>query len=1185
MQKQLSLISVENPDWSRKSVLLASKSTQPLSSLWLYEHHKGNMLLADNPFKTFPEAVLEHWRYSPRWGLIPSPHGEYAARYYRASDFGNAALHLEKAETRAPENLYILLNLAFIYEKAQKYSHSRERLELALKRVVDEETRTGVLMWLIRICYRQGSLEAAENYVERLKKAYLASGSSGLSKQDRMRMRQNLATLLNTEGIILYRQGKWARAFNIFGKLGNDFPGSFAFSFNKNKILLEKRRYETSLKTANAMIQSLAFLIEKLRDAPGSPLKQKNIKFFEELLSLTLRRKGEILYREKHYGDALEVFERAVGHSDREPISWYRMALIHAREKDFDQALISFRKVILHSSQNSKIHQDALKWLDKIFNEQAVEAIAKEDPEVKKRDEFFQTLSVDDRERILEIGDVISISRSWLRQGKIRKLVKTLKKLVGDYRDVAEISYLLGRAYQELGLRQLAKHHYSRALETDPRHLPSLVSMTYYFALEKNYSKATVYLKRMEGLDSSHHEVLGARGWLFYQKGEFEKSIDWFQRAIESSPSFASHHYHLGMAYLRMHLYAFALHKFDDALSAGYPISRVLLLKGLANLYLGRTSEGESAIQAAISHAKDNPKIIRFARRVLKGARSGEKLPSIDSSLLVDTRQFEVRAKTYSSLQDSMQKVLSGKTLEAIEDLRERLKKDPKNSTLLHVIAFLHLLVEREDLADEYFRLALDRNPKDYRAMNSLSELEFRRGKIDQCLLYWEEIKRVSPLIETARILDDLGLKLKEYMNLNPDDEWAVYAFSLLKLHTRKEDEALDVLEKIRARTQERSSDYRSRLRILQGQILYKLGILQEKPDLIQTSAKLLTEGGYRYVDLLKRYEGGIRSLLPEPVVEKKVVQVSSDEISFLNQDQTLRAVRKPVVQSVSLRSRARPLRHWRKLDRVLSKKQPRKVKSSYDLFLEKRLDKQENYIDDLERYSGANRDRAPQEDQQNKREAETALIQSLQEISKGDLEAARSRLLDAVNARVDFEEAYYGLVFLDLLQGRFKDLATLLPILKSFEDYSMLWKLIQAHLQFHQGEFQGARNLWEGLAREIQFPDNRTYKTLVEIYTQVVEQAPGDLEPALRLGLLHHLGGRFEDSVKALRGVGAYPGLVPYICEPLILKGLVERRREPVKKAVKLMRDFVEVRDEEQWLSLAKSMDSFLLSYRFLAR
>ena len=96
--------------------------------------------------------------------------------------------------------------------------------------------------------------------------------------------------------------------------------------------------------------------------------------------------------------------------------------------------------------------------------------------------------------------------------------------LLSDNRNVLDIYFLLGRAHQALGNVDQAKYYYSRGLKIDSNHVPTIVSLTYYDCVSKDFKSALQGINKLESIAPKDHRVYGARGWYEYQKSNYEES-------------------------------------------------------------------------------------------------------------------------------------------------------------------------------------------------------------------------------------------------------------------------------------------------------------------------------------------------------------------------------------------------------------------------------------------------------------------------------------------------------------------------------------------------------------------------------------------------------------------------------------------------------------------------------------
>ena len=129
----------------------------------------------------------------------------------------------------------------------------------------ERDTQIEAYKWRIRISKKLKNYEEAEKDLLSLRSLLqsVISASRSFSSQESKnkvrfrvpatRLKQELAETENYLGIIWYLQKKFVTAFDLFENLREDFL-DVTVSFNKNKIYLEKRRYESTLKSINSVL-------------------------------------------------------------------------------------------------------------------------------------------------------------------------------------------------------------------------------------------------------------------------------------------------------------------------------------------------------------------------------------------------------------------------------------------------------------------------------------------------------------------------------------------------------------------------------------------------------------------------------------------------------------------------------------------------------------------------------------------------------------------------------------------------------------------------------------------------------------------------------------------------------------------------------------------------------------------
>ena len=290
-------------------------------------------------------------------------------------------------------------------------------------------------------------------------------------------------------------------------------------------------------------------------------------------------------------------------------------------------------------------------------------------------------------------------------------------------------------------------------------------------------------------------------------------------------------------------------------------------------------------------------------------------------------------------------------------------------------------------------------------------------------------------------------------------------------------------------------------------------------------------------------------------------------------------------VSHPGIRKKPTFMSRWNKLDEVLSKGNTARIKSSYDSFVERKISSEQRYLENNQALS----DRLQESNKRlaviNSEKADESFASAIKSLEEGNFKAAEVNLLNAISSKVDFEEAYFGLLTIFLVKGEYSKMKPFLDLLKTFDSSKELLSLIKFHLFFHQGNFSMLQNEIQQLSRPIRIPKNRVIEQMIQLYRSVLLKAPGDFEAGLRYGILLQITGRFTEAETVFSESGQYVGLVPYICESLLAQGMTERRMRPVDEALKRMSEFSTVEKKDKWVKLAQDLDNYLLTTRFLAQ
>jgi tetratricopeptide (TPR) repeat protein len=111
----------------------------------------------------------------------------------------------------------------------------------------------------------------------------------------------------------------------------------------------------------------------------------------------------------------------------------------------------------------------------------------------------------------------------------------------------AEFHAQIGQAYFKLKKIGDAKQHYEDAISLAPDNKLNLNNYAYYLAVEKtDLDKAEKFIKEVLATSPNDYHFLDTYGWVLFQKGEFKKALETFEKAVAANPSEALINEHLG---------------------------------------------------------------------------------------------------------------------------------------------------------------------------------------------------------------------------------------------------------------------------------------------------------------------------------------------------------------------------------------------------------------------------------------------------------------------------------------------------------------------------------------------------------------------------------------------------------------------------------------------------------------
>lgn len=86
-------------------------------------------------------------------------------------------------------------------------------------------------------------------------------------------------------------------------------------------------------------------------------------------------------------------------------------------------------------------------------------------------------------------------------------------------------------------------------LESEPNHLPTLMTLGDQFMRMADWDRAVVFWKRALAVDPLQEQALNGLGVAYYNLDQFSESAEQFERIVEMRPDSHRAHFNLGMLY------------------------------------------------------------------------------------------------------------------------------------------------------------------------------------------------------------------------------------------------------------------------------------------------------------------------------------------------------------------------------------------------------------------------------------------------------------------------------------------------------------------------------------------------------------------------------------------------------------------------------------------------------------
>jgi len=123
------------------------------------------------------------------------------------------------------------------------------------------------------------------------------------------------------------------------------------------------------------------------------------------------------------------------------------------------------------------------------------------------------------------------------RQGRLQQAREVLDKLRDLSTHSGEYHYQLGKLLLEEGQRELAAHHFERAVELDPNHAGAWFELGFLNDLAGNDEEAIHCLERCVAQPPAHLGALYNLGVLYEDNNQYDRAVQCYERIVQAFPT------------------------------------------------------------------------------------------------------------------------------------------------------------------------------------------------------------------------------------------------------------------------------------------------------------------------------------------------------------------------------------------------------------------------------------------------------------------------------------------------------------------------------------------------------------------------------------------------------------------------------------------------------------------------
>ncbi len=487
--------------------------------------------------------------------------------HFKKNKIPQAILSLEKAIEKDPDSAFLKRDLIQLYLKQK---NKEKALVLAEKLVEQYPEDVNNLLLLVRFKKKDGQGKNQEKKLSSLLKKILTLDP------------KNKETYLRLGKIYMDNQNL-DQALDLFTQMVEEFPDYYVahFYLGEANLLLNnldsaRQAFLKTIELEPDLVEPRFRLIDIHKKLEKNTSQEKILEFYQEILEIEPENDRAVLemallYYKNNQKDKAQYLFTELG-SETEDNSRLAMVAVDTfiTKKRYEDAVIVFSQMLRADPDNANLNfftgmayeavkdfKTAIKHYLKVTPEntqykKTLLTIAFLYRDLGKTDQAIQFLEQHHEKEPKDI-DIISYLASFYEEAtQYNKAMDILEKGLEDTPDNTSLLFRLGAIQDKADQKDKCIQTMKKIIQIDPENASALNYLGYTYAdMGTNLDQALNLISRAMELKPEDGYITDSMGWVYYQRKDYEKAVQYLEKAARLSDFETIIASHLADAYVK----------------------------------------------------------------------------------------------------------------------------------------------------------------------------------------------------------------------------------------------------------------------------------------------------------------------------------------------------------------------------------------------------------------------------------------------------------------------------------------------------------------------------------------------------------------------------------------------------------------------------------------------------------